>query len=253
MKVYVVTHKQFTEPPYDIIYEPLLVGANSNKAEYSLKDNTGDNISSKNGDYCELTGQYWIWKNSKYEIVGLTHYRRYFFDSKSNIITKKLVERLLNKYDIIIANKHYLTKSILRIYQESPLLPYLNEMLAILERDYPKYYLEFKKVLQRKVTYPYNMMICNKDIFDSYTMWLFEVLSKVENKINEKIEKKIIEKVPRAYGYLSENLLITYIIVNNLNYKTLPVYNVEDNPFREYFKNKEYFLVGLIKTILFRD
>ena len=34
---------------------------------------TGDHISSKNPNYCELTGLYWAWKNLDCEYIGLCH------------------------------------------------------------------------------------------------------------------------------------------------------------------------------------
>ena len=40
-----------------------------------LPDNQGENISSKNKSYCELTTQYWAWKNQEadYYEIGRAH------------------------------------------------------------------------------------------------------------------------------------------------------------------------------------
>ena len=43
-----------------------------------VTDNTGDNISKKNKSYCELSTQYWAWKNIDADYYGFCHY---FFDS----------------------------------------------------------------------------------------------------------------------------------------------------------------------------
>ena len=37
----------------------------------------GENIYPKNPDYCELTAQYWAWKNIDCDYYGFFHYRRY--------------------------------------------------------------------------------------------------------------------------------------------------------------------------------
>ena len=48
-------------------------------------DDEGDNISQKNKTYCELTAQYWAWKNEDADYYGFFHYRRYLaFDPSLN-------------------------------------------------------------------------------------------------------------------------------------------------------------------------
>ena len=74
MKVYVITHKAYkSKVKKNKIYTDLLVGAvkndNDSLPANMLKDNTGDNISIKNKSFCELTGLYWMWKNSKEDII----------------------------------------------------------------------------------------------------------------------------------------------------------------------------------------
>jgi hypothetical protein len=79
IKIIVCCHKKDVHAASDV-YMPLHVGkATSDKELGIASDNTGDNISHKNGSYCELTGMYWAWKNLKdADYIGLSHYRRYF-------------------------------------------------------------------------------------------------------------------------------------------------------------------------------
>ena len=51
--------------------------ANSNLELGIIGDNTGDNISERNGSWCELTVIYWMWKNVQADYYGLFHYRRF--------------------------------------------------------------------------------------------------------------------------------------------------------------------------------
>lgn len=68
--IYIAAHKKF-DVPNQPGYIPLQVGAEGKESLGYLADNTGDNISSKNANYCELTGLYWFGKIQMINIKGL--------------------------------------------------------------------------------------------------------------------------------------------------------------------------------------
>lgn len=78
IKIIIASHKKYKNSCEEM-YIPIQVGAEGKeKIEGYIQDNTGENISSKNPYFCELTGLYWAWKNLDADYVGLVHYRRYF-------------------------------------------------------------------------------------------------------------------------------------------------------------------------------
>jgi len=75
MTIYCVSHKAIEAPPSDY-FQVLQVG--SLPASFAaIRDNMGENIAHKNTTFSELTALYYLWKNKKTDIVGITHYRRF--------------------------------------------------------------------------------------------------------------------------------------------------------------------------------
>ena len=68
LKILVASHKP-DRVYHDDVYTPIHVGRAISKFKNEMADmigdDTGDNISSKNGEFCELTAIYWAWKNLK--------------------------------------------------------------------------------------------------------------------------------------------------------------------------------------------
>ena len=64
IKILIACHKD-TALLDSKILTPIHVGAAKadRRFEQMLSDDTGDQISAKNPMYCELTAQYWAWKN----------------------------------------------------------------------------------------------------------------------------------------------------------------------------------------------
>ena len=79
-KLYTVHHKRDIHlEPFKALFTPIHAGAALSTEDLGiLRDDSGDNISAKNRNYCELTAIYWIWKNTTDDYVGLMHYRRIF-------------------------------------------------------------------------------------------------------------------------------------------------------------------------------
>ena len=83
-KIIVCAHKKDFVMDNEL-YMPLQVGKAIAKVDLGFQgDDTGDNISAKNPNYCELTGLYWAWKNLDADYIGLAHYRRHFKGKKKS-------------------------------------------------------------------------------------------------------------------------------------------------------------------------
>ena len=83
IQILIAAHKECKVPEKKDFYLPILVGAKGKKnIEGFIRDDEKVNISEKNPYYCELTGLFWAWKNLDSDYVGLSHYRRYFTESK---------------------------------------------------------------------------------------------------------------------------------------------------------------------------
>ena len=83
IRIYVACHKPSYVPENPLLV-PVMAGAAFidddtpfKNMRGILRDDAGDNISEKNHTYCELTPQYWVWKNEDADYYGFYHYRRY--------------------------------------------------------------------------------------------------------------------------------------------------------------------------------
>ena len=247
VKIFIATHKEFVEPDSNI-YIPLHVGAKNKKNLGYTKDSTKDNISYKNNCFCELTGMYWIWKNVKTDIVGLVHYRRYFykniFKEKNSILSECDIYKILKKYDIIVAPKGYTWGTTVRdSYIKNHIEGDLVECEKILKKIYPDYGKAYDKIMNGNFYCPFNMIITRKEIFDNYCSWLFKILFELEKKIDIEDGRNNYNK--RVYGFLAERLFNVWLLKNK-QYKKIEkcVFNKEENMFRQ---KTEYFIKKVIK------
>ena len=240
---------------------PIQVGKAISSIDLNIvADDTGDNISSKNPYYCELTALYWYWKNctpTKY--VGLNHYRRYFDFSSgckwgiartslsedkilSNPPNLEVVENLLKKYDIILPKPLVSQFPISIQYSISHISNDLKILEEAVKKVSPEYMEAYNKVLNGNKFSPYNMFITKNTIFIKYVEWLFKVLSEVEKHLK-------ISAYPdqaRVFGYLSERLMSVFVTHHCLKVKYVPILKVSDEPGNN--RIKEITLNGL-KTI----
>ena len=223
IKIIVASHKKYWMPADDI-YLPLHVGKEGKADIGFIGDNTGDNISNKNANYCELTGLYWAWKNLPAEYIGLCHYRRYFTRSnpcscskkKQVILTKAEWEELLNKHPIIVPDKRkYYIETNRSHYNHSHYAKDLDMTEKIIQEKYPQYSEAFTKVMERTWAHMFNMFVMRRDYFDEYNNWLFDVLQKLEKR-TDITDYDVVEA--RIYGYISELLLDVWLETNKLEY-----------------------------------
>ena len=209
----------------DDIYSPLLVGSWNKESDGINRDDIGENISNKNENYCELTGLYWIWKNSKEDIVGLCHYRRFL--SKRNIsinskyfLNQQDIKKYLEsgKYDIILPKKEYVRKNIETRINIAPNRKDMSILRDCIKNIYPNYLKDYDAFMKGNGQYVANVMITKKEILNEYSKWLFDILFLVEDKM-DKSDYIYDSYRKRMFGFLSERLLNVWILHNQNKYK----------------------------------
>ena len=237
VKIYIATHKAFT-PPNIPEYVPIQVGKARTELDFGyLTDYTGDNISIKNNNYCELTALYWIWKNDKEsDIVGLCHYRRYFIKSHiqniKNLIKQNKVIKLLKNNEVILPKKKLWAGNVENCYikcagkneDERRRAIDLQVLRDVFNKKDKTYLPALEEILASKYATYANMIIARKNVINEYCEWLFSILFAMEE---EMIKRKIYFENSRVFGFISEILLGVWIRRNKLKVKYCSILNTE--------------------------
>lgn len=247
--IYVITHKDFNHDSLDqTIYQILHVGKSETNVSF-LRDDTGDSITDKNPNYCELTGLYWIWKNGEeapLDTTGLVHYRRYFttrkedliytyFGNMPTVLGKEIIQNALQEYDLIVPMRETIHRTVRQYYADLHCEEDLDITREVIKQYTPEYLAAYDAVMNSHYFYYGNMMICCKEELDAYCEWLFQVLFEVENRNDINKYKDAYQR--RVYGFLSERLLQVWIVKNGKKTKEYPVFNTESRRMTVFQKN----------------
>ncbi|MBO4653238.1 MAG: undecaprenyl-phosphate glucose phosphotransferase [Lachnospiraceae bacterium] len=223
IKVIVAAHKSYWMPS-DELYVPMQVGAEGKEDLGYTPDNTGDNISSKNANYCELTGLYWAWKNLSCDYLGLAHYRRHFTairgtDDRRDVLTIDQARDLLGHVDVLLPKKrNYLIETNYKQYIHAHHAIDLDETRRIIEEKYPEYLAAYDTSMKKTKGHRFNMFIMKKDLADRYCTWLFDILFELEKRLDI---SDYSENDQRVFGFVAERLLDVWLDANEIKYKDI--------------------------------
>ena len=235
IKIVMACHRDDIVIPDNPLIVPVQVG--TALADHRFKgmqhDDEGENISYKNPYYCELTAQYWAWKNLDADYYGLFHYRRYFSFSDESFRTNRFADALFDSNDEktlerIGLNEHRMREVIegndfilpergrfvgkmtmreqyCRALQHRP--EDLQCVLDIIQERYPHMMDAANAYLDGSTGYFCNMFIMKREIFFDYCSWLFDILAEHERRRDF---SDYSSAQYRVSGYLAERLLGIY-------------------------------------------
>ena len=227
--IFIACHKPCYIPDVSCFY-PVRVGAELHKEpiEGMQDDNEGENISSLNPDYCELTAQYWAWKNTDCEYYGFFHYRRFLaFDKVCELddrgsLNEKLtpyieldhswddlsaykidtehIQTVIHKYDILTVCREHINTSVYEQFARYHRAFFLDEAIRIIRKLYPEYTDAADSYMSSRYIYYMNMYIMRQDVFRTYMDWLFGILSELDRSLGGE------QREPRLMGFIAERL-----------------------------------------------
>lgn len=231
---YVVTHKKVELDGLPEHYKLIHAGRALNEDIGYIGDDTGDNISYLNPYINEITALYWIWKNTKHDIIGLCHYRRFFTDSKDRnftydkILTKDAVLNTLNSYEMIVVQGSFyctLKEAIIRnVNSEVNVETAMNIMKKHLMIKQPDYLEAFEYVFDSYIYFNKTMFVTRRHVFDAYCSWFFSFFIDATQEILNTIPlDKAKGNSKRLMGFFAEHMHTVWLIKNRLRIKELGI------------------------------
>ena len=227
--IYIAYHKQ--APLLDSpSITPIHVGrarANAPLAKM-IGDDTGDNISTDNASYCELTALYWAWKNGpKGGFVGLMHYRR-VLDVQNIHQGAAQAEIFVNRFhipdwldgteawlaeaaqpDITLPRMHRMGMSVEENFNRGHRAEDFQMARQVIARDHPTYLNSFENVAAGHAFRLGNIFVMRRSIFERYCAWLFDILAKVAAA---DIDRSAYSQQQMRYlGFLAERLFTVFV------------------------------------------
>jgi hypothetical protein len=235
MTMLVATHKAAALPA-DPFYLPVHVGHAVDPVDLGYQpDDVGDNISALNKSYCELTAVYWAWRNLDADIVGLSHYRRYFRGTAegphgARIMSAANAEGLLAANDIVVGRRrHYVVETIESHYRNAHHGEDLDVLRDVVGELAPDFVAGYDRVFAGRSLSLYNMFLTRRETFDRYASWLFAILEETGQRVDVHPDRTAYQR--RTMGYLGERLLNVWLAGQpDLRVAREPIVNVEREP-----------------------
>ena len=237
VKIIVASHKEY-QMPSDEIYLPVFVGSvlKTSFPDGFTPDNKGENISSLNPFFCELTGLYWAWKNLDADYIGLAHYRRHFSLKRkadfNSLLTLKEIKPLLDKIKVFTPNRRkYYIETLYSHYSHTFDGAQLDEAEKIIAERYSGYSESFTRAVRHRSGYMFNMMIMKKDLLNAYCEWLFDILFELRNRIDESKMTAFQKRYPGRVSEILFNVWLDYQLssgkISKSEIKEIPAVSME--------------------------
>lgn len=239
-KIFVSCHKP-AELIKNGVLVPIQLGAADSVSRFDdmLHDDEGENISELNPMYCEMTAQYYAWKNMDLDYYGFCHYRRYFSfvnrrfteDEYGNVVetypSERMVQKyglddetileLIGKYDVVISERKDLHRmvepcsTVREHYEKAPHLRVkdFDMTLEIIDEKHPEYSAVAHEFARGHIMCFCNMYVLKKEVFVRYMEFAFEVLGEFCKRTDMSLYDTEALRTP---GHLAERLFNIFLL-----------------------------------------
>ena len=208
-----VVDKPIKNYPNDLssVIIPIQVGADLTKERIAfVTDNTGDNISSRNRRYSEMTAFYWMWKNSRADYLGICHYRRVWV-----ALDKVVIKLRMTDVEAVLPLPTLAEHSVYEDYLLKHIPAVWRTMMDVLQEQSPEYYEVAKHIFQGKIFYASNMCILHRDVLNDLCKWMFPIVMEIENRVGDLADSYY----NRYAGFCTERLITLYFLYNKRHWK----------------------------------